>query len=203
MNNKNYFNELEIMKKIMFNDDYGLTQATIEGRKTMTRRAEFTDSDSRILDKADDVYVDGDHVIAHFDSDVEYDAYFPTRYKVGEVVAVAQRYEDIPSLVALSQYRTPGFRNKMFVKAELMPHRIRITGIRAERLQDISDEDCIKEGVRVVVPDFAIQPTLYEGACLLWPTPRAAFAHLINKVSGRGTWASNQWVVAYEYELVK
>lgn len=26
------------MKKIMFNDRYGLTQAVIEGRKTMTRR---------------------------------------------------------------------------------------------------------------------------------------------------------------------
>ena len=26
------------MKKIMFNDRYGLTKAVIEGRKTMTRR---------------------------------------------------------------------------------------------------------------------------------------------------------------------
>lgn len=26
------------MKKIMFNDHYGLTQAVIDGRKTMTRR---------------------------------------------------------------------------------------------------------------------------------------------------------------------
>lgn len=26
------------MKKIMFNDAYGLTQAVIDGRKTMTRR---------------------------------------------------------------------------------------------------------------------------------------------------------------------
>ena len=27
------------MKKIMFNDKYGLTQAVLDGRKTMTRRA--------------------------------------------------------------------------------------------------------------------------------------------------------------------
>lgn len=26
------------MKKIMFNDKYGLTQAVLDGRKTMTRR---------------------------------------------------------------------------------------------------------------------------------------------------------------------
>lgn len=34
-------------------------------------------------------------------------------------------------------------------------------------------------------------------------TPREAFAALIDKVSGRGTWDSNPWVFAYTYELVK
>lgn len=32
---------------------------------------------------------------------------------------------------------------------------------------------------------------------------REAFAALIDKVSGRGTWASNPWVVVYEFELMK
>lgn len=30
------------MKKIMFNDKYGLTQAVLEGRKTQTRRIVYT-----------------------------------------------------------------------------------------------------------------------------------------------------------------
>lgn len=30
------------MKKIMFNDRYGLTQAVLEGRKTQTRRIAYT-----------------------------------------------------------------------------------------------------------------------------------------------------------------
>ena len=37
----------------------------------------------------------------------------------------------------------------------------------------------------------------------LFPTPREAFASLIDKVSGRGTWDRNPWVVVYEFELVK
>lgn len=32
----------------------------------------------------------------------------------------------------------------MFVKAEWMPHRIRITNIKVERLQDISEEDIFR-----------------------------------------------------------
>lgn len=32
---------------------------------------------------------------------------------------------------------------------------------------------------------------------------RAAFASLIDKVSGRGTWQRNPWAVVYEFELVR
>lgn len=38
----------------------------------------------------------------------------------------------------------------------------------------------------------------------LWiDTPREAFAALIDKVSGKGTWESNPYVWAYEFELMK
>ena len=35
----------------------------------------------------------------------------------------------------------------MFVKADLMPRHIEFTDRKVERLQDISDEDCLKEGI--------------------------------------------------------
>ena len=211
------------MKKIMFNDAYGLTQATIEGYKKNTRRAEFTAEEQQVLNEADDVYMDGDDVVAHFDS--AEDVRFDTRYKVGEVVAVAQPYADIEELAMLQRNPfhesyfeeediadEPGWRNKMFVKAKLMPHRIRITGIRAERLQDISDECCIKEGViehpySGYMADGIVYKNChdkaYNGSLKIFDTPSEAFAALIDKVSGRGTWACNPWVVAYEYELIK
>lgn len=43
----------------------------------------------------------------------------------------------------------------------------------------------------------------YNEPMIIFQTPRDAFAMLIDKVSGRGTWASNPWVVVYEFELVK
>jgi hypothetical protein len=198
------------MKKINFNDRYGLTDAVIEGRKTVTRRIIYgidfpvnmvmgralPDKDGKIYAVAN-----GENIIVKL------------RYKVSEVVAVAQCYYnafssrcDIPVYGA---DRTPGWLNKMFVRADLMPHQIRITGIRCERLRDISDEDCMKEGV-VDVTYFKTGGRPYELFALpgheyeeTFNTPRQAFAALIDKVSGRGTWDRNPWVVVYEFELVK
>mgnify|MGYP002302914092 FL=1 len=204
------------MQKIMFNDSYGLTQAVIEGRKTMTRRLIPDEFFGLTWDTRGNTLVYeneyGDFI------DVRLSKY--TRYKDGEIVSVAQNYF---STYDESKWETgiwynefadgsditnhAGWINKMFVKAEYMPHQIRITGIHCERLQDISDAECLKEGVRV---EFARNgsPMYYYFGTKRWrevwfDTPREAFAALIDMVSGRGTWASNPWVVVYEFELVK
>lgn len=179
------------MKKIMFNDRYGLTEAVLEGRKTMTRR-----SVPEKLIKAIEGGVPGFAIMA-------------SKYKVGEVVAVAQAYKDTWGNPDFLFAHKPGWNNKMFVSADLMPHQIRITNVRVERLQDISEVDCIREGI------FRLSCNLYEyrGVCYFFDgdtskvgtfkTPRAAFAALIDKVSGKGTWERNPWVFVYEFELVK
>lgn len=202
------------MQKITFNDRYGLTDAVIEGRKTMTRRL--------VSDRLWEIWTDYDDFcnsviggIARGGTSVSREYYRECdffkdkcRYKVGEVVAVAQCYNDVVREFTDLAF-VPGSTNKLFVRAELMPHQIRITGIRCERLQDISDEDCMKEGV-VDVTYFKTGGRPYELFALpgheyeeTFNTPRQAFAALIDKVSGRGTWDRNPWVVAYEFELVK
>lgn len=45
--------------------------------------------------------------------------------------------------------------------------------------------------------------SISKGTAVEFDTPRKAFAALIDKVSGRGTWDRNPWVVVYEFELVK
>lgn len=228
------------MEKIMFNDRYGLTDAVIEGRNIMTRRlidpmpkdcatvhkncwgANWSDEPMSLVVDRDTggIYCKycGNGVRLH---DGGY--HYKTKYKVGDVVAVAQSYERIglnpkhyiwlPDLDAFQLLSTvKGWRNKMYVRAGLMPHQIRITGIRCERLQDISDEDCMKEGVlehpyRGYMVDGIVYKNSkdkeYNGSLQIFDTPREAFAVLIDKVSGRGTWKSNPWVVVYEFELMK
>lgn len=202
------------MQKIMFNDRYGLTDAVIEGRKTMTRRL-VSDRLWEIWTNYDDFCNSVIGGIARGGTSVSREYYHECdffkdkcRYKVGEVVAVAQCYNDVVREFTDLAF-VPGSTNKMFVRADLMPHQIRITGIRCERLQDISDEDCMKEGV-VDVTYFKTGGRPYELFALpgheyeeTFNTPRQAFAALIDKVSGRGTWDRNPWVVVYEFELVK
>lgn len=207
------------MKKIMFNDKYGLTQAVLDGRKTMTRRiANLTQQEADMLmGKLTDCPKSLICAIWHNKS----------RFKVGEVVAIAQSYMDVDRfhrkgknaaylehldsiLPELKLY--PGWGNKMFVKADLMPHHIKITGIKVERLQDISDEDCLKEGIvkQEVISDES--PFLYAYDAFLdgdnkyfasrwFRSPKEAFAVLIDKVSGKGKWESNPYVFCYEFVL--
>lgn len=193
----------------MFNDRYDLTQAVIEGRKTMTRRVI---SGGQLLpeDRIEDASICPDGFVSIIANGGESLMEVKCHYKVGEIVAVAQRYYYVVSsgcdIPVDGMDRTPGWRNKMFVRADLMPHQIRITGIKCERLQDISEADCLKEGIRQAYAESILGMYGYidhKGTGLWFNTPREAFASLIDKVSGRGTWASNPWVVAYEFELVK
>lgn len=189
------------MKKILFNDKFCLTQAVLAGTKTMTRR------------------VLRDNVpLGNWKETVKH-----LPYKVGEVIAIAQPYKDIIERLPMysdailgvdgiprKEFKA-GWTNKMFVKADLLPHHIRITDVKVERLQDISDYDIMREGIR---------KESFAGGCMFCynkayirngyrriepiynSTPRRAFASLMSKIIGGRTWESNPLVVAYSFELV-
>lgn len=201
-------------KKIMFNDKYGLTQAVLDGRKTMTRRIIK-------LDKLGEYNFD--NALKQEWGRKSIEAYINNyaRYKVGEVIAIAQSYETVfhsgncpndffvDSSTINKKYCGAGFKNKMFVKADLMPHHIEITGIKVERLQEISDEDCLKEGIYRLDSANGNGGIAYSfvGASDkkhigLYNTPRDAFEVLIDKVSGKGVFQSNPYVFVYEFKLI-
>lgn len=194
------------MKKIMFNDKFGLTEVVLSGRKTQTRRI----CKEQVWAFSD--IVNAENGIFHFEI---------PKYEVGEVVAIAQSYKDVGyspdkvlyrSVPAVDGYKKElaseqkGWTNKMFVAANLMPHHIRITDVKVERLQDISDEDCFKEGVRVLDLD-PMNPLcdLYDfpnhDEC--FGTPQNAYASVIDRIYGGGTWDSNPYVFVFDFELVK
>lgn len=191
------------MKNIMFNEQFGLQQATFDRLKTMTRRT--------VPDKTmKDALAYQSH---HIDDEKAYEKYILDHapYKVGEIVAVAQRYSQIISAItprfaphAKDWMRSEkGWNNKMFVKAEYMPHHIKITGLKVEGLAGISDEDCLKEGIQVLEGGFRNQDAYtFKGDKVWWKTPYLAYKELIDRLNRRGFFESNPLVYAYTYELV-
>ena len=210
------------MKKIMFNEHFGLQQSVLDGTKDMTRRV-----------------IKGDYVeVAHLEHEGSFigktangESFILPQpaYNVGEEVAIAQAYSNLREVLAKRNFKRtdalydnfyralqmgeahdgmPGWCNKMFVKAEYMPHSISITATKLERLQDISDEDCLREGIhegefmntwdKYYFDEWGDVPNH-----ITFKTPREAFAALIDRISGKGTWQRNPWVYAYEFELLK
>lgn len=229
------------MKKIMFNDRYGLTDAVLKRQKTMTRR----------IIKGDFEDIKAYHANGgwHFIADTKDGDSIELKpaYEIGEQVAIAQRYEDIDRYELCKKginlnlqkdgtlkglFDLPGWSNKMFVRSDLMPHSICITGIASERLQDISDADCRREGIvpitwrqyhKQALDDLSPQrytdhhvytlEKFREGISDPWAdsdpdeylaeTPQIAFAVLISKMMGRKVWEQNPYVFVYTFALLK
>lgn len=217
------------MKKIMFSDKFGLTQAVLEGRKTMTRRICKYDRPDESWDivfpvfESKDYDNEGNLVSPLFgafgwkNKDGDFTGWNNPLYKVGEVVAIAQSYRDSGySPDSLDRHPkdlsvrglmkdSAGWNNKMFVKSYACKHHIKITNIKVERLQDISEEDCLKEGI--IKGKCGSESTHFMDAYYVpkekqpYCTPRDAFGVLIDKVSGKGVFQSNPYVFAYEFVL--
>jgi hypothetical protein len=95
-----------------------------------------------------------------------------------------------------------GYCNKLFMPEFCAKNFIEITGVRCERLQDISDEDCIKEGVYETRDiNNVICYTCEEKDPYIYISYKRAYAALINAISGKGTWESNLFVWVYDFKL--
>ena len=209
----------------MFSDKFLLTKAVLEGRKTQTRQlikcrktfkgewvagfnVHIRPSDKKVVGlpcmyDADEREFDGGEILP--------------KYKVGEVVAVAQSYRDCGGFSESGKPRweiitesvgatNGGWNNKRFVRSEMMPHQIRITDFRIEKLQDIPENDAIAEGITyagLTHENYGEPMFIIEGCKQTFGSARDAYAWLIDKISGKGTWQSNPYVFVYDFELVK
>jgi hypothetical protein len=198
------------MKKIMFNDSpFGLCRSVLTGQKTQTRR-----------------FVPQTHITSYEKNKYKYGVPIEeyllrvglNTFHVGEEVAIAQSYSSLglsPNMVteivssdkkssrkaALSEQA--GWRNKMYVSAEFMPHAIRIIGVRVERLQEISDSDVLAEGiVPIAVKDAGTAYGTF-GTGVLGSTQHEAYATMLNRLSSKNVWKLNPLVYVYDFELLR
>ena len=204
------------MQKLMFDDKRDLTNMVITREKEMTRRIE------KFCKSIPDAVKCGftrfeilpNRIVRLWNDKEQTFIKYKTRFAIDEVVAVAQCYRDMytPPLIDWDGYSyiiignaTAGWNNKMFVKSWNCTHQIRIIDIKIEQLQDINDEDCLKEGIFIIDSHEHLHYGYHNTKIgdIGFLKPRDAFSHLINAISGKGTWEENPYVVVYSFKLIK
>lgn len=75
---------------------------------------------------------------------------------------------------------------------------LEITGVRVERLQDISEADAIAEGISADL-DGRYHCGFDEAGEIKCKSPVTAYAWLWNGINGADSWAANPWVWVIEF----
>jgi hypothetical protein len=164
---------------------------------------------------------DAGRIVAHDDR------HFLPRYGVGEALYLKEPYDrsyipeigdkyDNPFQAVCEQkcwetiYKYDGvyagaeWKNKLFMPEKYARHFIEMLSVRAERLQEISDEDCMKEGIEKALGMYCYDWIEKNGRKLkrYCVSPQLAYASLIDSINGKGTWERNQYVWVYENKLI-
>jgi len=79
-----------------------------------------------------------------------------------------------------------------------------VTDVRVQRLRDISDEDAIAEGCKVVRDHCHVfEGSGYDRIGLCHTSPAMAFSCRWDEIHGSGSWAANPWVAAITFDVIQ
>ena len=113
-----------------------------------------------------------------------------------------QEHQRILCSKSLGKWRSPRFMYKFMAR-----YFVRITGVKCERLQDISITDIYAEGIKPSTITYAAPCLMPEGINTIEEfnieTDKTAFSELWNRSNKKYTWESNPWVVCYTYKMIK
>lgn len=172
------------MKVISLNSEYGMIKAVIRGTKTQARvmcPKCMMDEYKSLTEEYKSMSLRDFMVLRN-------------PFVKGEEIAVAQTYKELmeteylpkeveDAIITLVQSGDEGVTDRNKVRGVLMPHRIEVTNVRVGSLYDISDADCIRNGVEVFEA-WDVQGYGFEGdgRSYKFNTPREAYCALIDKV---------------------
>lgn len=224
------------MKQILFNTE--MVRAILDGRKTVTRRVVKTnkyipyDAEFGYSAFTPDGHIS---VRGHFDNYEYGENFIKLLYRKGDILYVRETWRVVEYLEGLSmkfEYAADGKVSEFidFTKDRLekflkyinrkkwcpnifMPKEaarifLRVTDVRVERLQDITAEQILDEGVDVKFPEP--KPgyiSLAYTEMMLKPAARKQFANLWDGTIKKGDiplygWATNPWVFVIQFEQI-
>ena len=221
------------MKPILFNTE--MVKAILDGRKTQTRRV-FSKTQLKYFDYAQKLGEMSSLDNLH-ENDFAYILQF-SQYKVGDILYVREPAKVVSPPVEtckkltfkyLADNKTTeifldddfDYSKKWIQRCQGVPSGclkemarifLKVTNVRVERLQDISDEDCIKEGIVEVTKDNQVfKFCIYDKkdySSTPWQdmpkNPQEVYKKLWNSTTKDGyKWEDNPYVFVYEFERIE
>lgn len=218
---------LEVAKPILFSTE--MVRAIQDGRKTVTRRRIkqsvvdrfMLSNDGRLLgsfdDKCYDIYPTVDDALYQVDDilyvretwgigNFDYDndtAYIIYKASENEKEAGCQEIklpeDKFEKLYNSMAENSPEWRPSIHMPKEAARIFLRVTGVRVERLQDISDKDFIREG---------IEPYIHIDGSFNREATQTAYVGIWNSTVKKSDlskygWDANPWVWVIEFERVE
>lgn len=210
------------MKPILFNT--AMVQAILDGRKTVTRRVVKPIKRKGTFIEEDFAGRPCEWVYTGIDSKRLVKMCEPP-YQVGDILWVREAYNadwcdhviykaDGGSAIEAGYSREPKWTPSIHMPKEAARIFLKVTDVRVERLQDITEEHALKEGIVAWTKDgwqYKYAPADSEGDgpnCKWTDCPREykkAMEKLWNstikkKDLGEFGWDANPWVFVYEFE---
>jgi len=206
------------MKGILVKPD--MHKAIREGRKTQTRRLAGLKEINQEPDKWKYRSIANIPSGFFFLSDDGLERTIHPRYQVGEVVYIKEAWAVIKLHDSLKPSEIPAYgrlprwyklddpsprdtqcnpwpegnmgkwRSPLFMPAWVARDFIKITDVRAERLQEITEEDAIKEGIPPFAPNGKVQSSTI---------PRKHYVSLWDSINPKYPYLSNSWNFRYEF----
>lgn len=186
-----------------------MVRALLDGRKTQTRRV--------LKDQPGDLdrpgmFDDGEWYVTSSRGD--HQTSLAVRFRVGDRLWVRETWADTLSDPNEAVYRADGERPHSLLLWQPSIHMPRwasrltltVTDVRVQRLQDISEEDALAEGV--IWSDekiaFHVPGVPHPDPAFPWlsrATAREMYAALWDVINGAGSWGANPWVVALTFTV--
>ena len=203
------------IKPILFSTE--MVQAILEGRKTQTRRIIKPQPKEGIITTAFDFkkgFYASKIKIEENPDRFEITKLFKPKYQTGDILWVRESFAKPPIYAFGVKYiykagfneSICGWKPSIHMPKEAARIFLEVTNVRVERLQDISEDDAIAEGIEII--DYAESIlavfknyNLKEKKGTLYP--RLSFRTLWEKINGEDSWNANPWVWVYEFKVVE
>lgn len=208
------------MKPILFNTE--MVKAILEGRKTTTRRIVKTDLSLLDYDVNDKEYLYLPDEYGEFHHLLEY-----SPYKIGDILYVRETWADICKVcdkemcIGCSKkyaYKADGnysdedkWKPSIFMPKEAARIFLKVKSVRVEKLQDITEEGCLEEGIRKYTKDgelfkYSVNESMYKWQDMP-KEPKEAFKDLWNSTLNKKTgwnykYENNPYVWVIEFEII-